>query len=52
MYYRSDNPRRACVVNYIVDGVLSDTDEELLSGVPIISKVSYNSDGMLYIIIL
>lgn len=32
-------PRRACVVNYIADGVLSDTNEPLLNGVPLIEKV-------------
>lgn len=31
---RSDRPRRAAVINFIRDGVLSDTDEPLLAGVP------------------
>lgn len=37
---RSERPRRACVVNYIADGVYSDTNEPLLNGVPVIEKVS------------
>ncbi|XP_065884452.1 uncharacterized protein [Dysidea avara] len=28
---RTDKPRRACVVNYFADGVISDTDDPLLS---------------------
>ena len=35
---RSDRPRRAAVINYIADGVMSDTDEALLNGVPVIKK--------------
>jgi len=35
---RSDKPRRAAVINVIRDGVVSDTDQELLSGVPVIPK--------------
>lgn len=33
---RSDRPRRGVVVNFIRDGVLSDSDEPLLEGVPVI----------------
>ena len=40
-YNRTDKPRRACVVNYMTDGVLSDTDDPLLSHKePFIPKVS------------
>ena len=35
---RSDRPRRAAVVNFVRDGVVSDTDEPLLDGVPIIPR--------------
>ena len=35
---RSDRPRRATVVNVFRDGVISDTDESLLEGVPVIPK--------------
>ena len=35
---RSDKPRRAAVINVIRDGVVSDTDEPLLAGVPIIPR--------------
>uniref|UniRef100_A0A1X7T8N7 Fibronectin type-III domain-containing protein n=1 Tax=Amphimedon queenslandica TaxID=400682 RepID=A0A1X7T8N7_AMPQE len=35
---KSERPRRACVVNYIADGVWSDTNEPLLNGVPLIEK--------------
>jgi len=35
---RSDLPRRAAVINMIRDGVVSDTDEPLLEGVPIVPK--------------
>ena len=34
----SDRPRRGVVVNFIRDGVSSDSDEPLLSGVPRIPK--------------
>ena len=34
----SDRPRRAAVINVIRDGVLSDSDEPLLEGVPVIAK--------------
>jgi ectoine hydroxylase-related dioxygenase (phytanoyl-CoA dioxygenase family) len=34
----SDRPRRAAVINFFSDGVRSDTDEPLLSGVPPIPK--------------
>ena len=34
----SDRPRRAFVLNVFADGTVSDTDEELLKGVPIIKK--------------
>jgi ectoine hydroxylase-related dioxygenase (phytanoyl-CoA dioxygenase family) len=32
----SDRPRRGCVINFIQDGVRSDSDEPLLAGVPVI----------------
>lgn len=35
---RSNRPRRAAVVNLFRDGVVSDTDEPLLEGVPVIPK--------------
>ncbi|HSR59640.1 MAG TPA: phytanoyl-CoA dioxygenase family protein [Robiginitalea sp.] len=35
---RSDRPRRALVINVFADGTRSDTDEELLTGVPPIRK--------------
>lgn len=35
---RSDNPRRAFVINVFADGVSSDSDDELLAGVPPIHK--------------
>ena len=35
---RTDRPRRAIVINAIRDGVVSDTDAELLEGVPPIGK--------------
>jgi len=35
---RSERPRRAFVLNVFADGTLSDTDEEILSGVPVIRK--------------
>ncbi len=35
---RSDKPRRAAVVNFIRDGVMSDSDEPLLEWVPVIPK--------------
>lgn len=31
---RTDRPRRACVLNFVADGVQSTTDEALLAGVP------------------
>lgn len=34
----TDRPRRATVINVIRDGVLSDTDEPLLKGVPVIPR--------------
>jgi len=34
----SDRPRRAAVINVVRDGVVSDSDEPLLDGVPIIPK--------------
>jgi ectoine hydroxylase-related dioxygenase (phytanoyl-CoA dioxygenase family) len=37
---RSSRPRRAAVLNFIRDGVTSDTDEPLLDGVPPIAKGS------------
>lgn len=35
---RSNRPRRAAVINVFRDGVVSDTDEPLLEGVPVIPK--------------
>lgn len=35
---RSDQPRRAAVINVVRDGVCSDTDEPLLCGVPVIPR--------------
>ncbi len=35
---RTDGPRRAAVINVILDGVMSDSDEPLLAGVPVIPK--------------
>ncbi len=35
---RSEHSRRAMVINVILDGVVSDTDEPLLEGVPVIPK--------------
>lgn len=35
---RSDRPRRAAVINVFRDGVVSDTDQPLLDGIPIIPK--------------
>lgn len=35
---RSNRSRRAAVINFIRDGVVSDTDEPLLDGIPIIPK--------------
>lgn len=35
---RSERPRRAFVINVFADGTCSDTDEEILSGVPVIKK--------------
>ena len=37
VYYRSEFPRRAAVVNYFADGVCSDSEEPLLSGVPAVA---------------
>ena len=34
----STKPRRAFVINVIADGVISDSDEPLLDGVPVVSK--------------
>ncbi|MBK9155349.1 MAG: phytanoyl-CoA dioxygenase family protein [Chloracidobacterium sp.] len=34
----SDRPRRAAVINFIRDGVYSDSDEPLLAGVPVIPR--------------
>ena len=34
----SDRPRRAAVINVIRDGVISDSNEPLLEGVPVIPK--------------
>lgn len=35
---RVDRPRRATVINAFRDGVMSDSDEPLLAGVPVVSK--------------
>jgi hypothetical protein len=35
---KSIHPRRAFVINVFADGTVSDTNEELLKGVPIIKK--------------
>ena len=35
---KSDNPRRAFVINVFADGVVSDSNDELLAGVPPIKK--------------
>jgi hypothetical protein len=35
---RSNRPRRAFVINAFADGVVSDTDEPLLQGVPVVPK--------------
>ena len=37
---KSDKPRRAFVINAFADGVISDSDEPLLEGVPVVSKGS------------
>lgn len=34
----SENPRRATVVNYFRDGTLSNCDEPLLEGLPVVRK--------------
>ena len=34
---RSSYPRRATVLNYFADGVCSDSDQPLLSGIPVIA---------------
>jgi len=35
---KSDKPRRAFVINVFADGVISDSEEPLLDGVPVVSK--------------
>jgi hypothetical protein len=35
---RSERARRAMVINVVLDGVISDTDEPLLEGIPVIPK--------------
>jgi len=35
---KSDKPRRAFVINAFVDGVISDSNEQLLNGVPVVPK--------------
>ena len=35
---KSEKPRRAFVINAFVDGVLSDSNEPLLTGVPVVEK--------------
>ena len=44
---RSDKPRRAAVINVIRDGVVSDTDEPLLAGVPVIPR-GHKIDGRFF----
>lgn len=39
LLFRSDRPRRAAVVNYIADGVCSDSDDPMMNGIPAIKKV-------------
>ena len=36
--YKSDKPRRAFVINAFADGVISDSNEPLLEGVPVVPK--------------
>ena len=48
---QSPRPRRAVVINVILDGVLSDTDEVLLEGVPPIPK-GQPLDGQFYPLLL
>jgi ectoine hydroxylase-related dioxygenase (phytanoyl-CoA dioxygenase family) len=43
----SDRPRRAFVLNVFADGTISDSDEELLTGLPIIPKGS-KMEGMFF----
>jgi len=35
---KSDKPRRAFVINAFADGVISDSNEPLLEGVPVVPK--------------
>jgi len=35
---KSDKPRRAFVINVFADGVISDSDESLLEGIPVVHK--------------
>ncbi|XP_062500241.1 phytanoyl-CoA dioxygenase domain-containing protein 1 homolog [Corticium candelabrum] len=35
---QTDKPRRAAVVNYIADGVYSDSDDPILAGTPLVKK--------------
>jgi ectoine hydroxylase-related dioxygenase (phytanoyl-CoA dioxygenase family) len=35
---KSDKPRRAFVINVFADGVISDSDDPMLEGVPVIPK--------------
>ncbi|MGY8768829.1 MAG: phytanoyl-CoA dioxygenase family protein [Pirellulales bacterium] len=46
-----DRPRRATVINAFKDGVLSDADEELLAGVPIVPK-GEKMDGKFFPLLL
>lgn len=43
----STNPRRAFVINAFADGVVSDSDEPLLNGVPVIPK-GYKMEGQFF----
>lgn len=38
---QSDRPRRAAVINYFGDGTISNTDQPLMEGIPVISKGQY-----------
>lgn len=44
---RSERPRRAVVINMFRDGVISDTDEPLLDGVPVIPR-GHKIDGRFF----
>ena len=48
---RSDRPRRGLVINVIRDGVVSDSDEPLLKGVPPVPK-GRKMDGRFFPLLL